>query len=230
MAEKRGRGRPKGAKNKKTLEKEALEQLDFEPTSDGESVSEQMQAELEPIEEGSIKEKVLEGPDVETRGRPKGSKTADWAVNQLPRNPSVVEILNSASKLKKSEKIALLSQYTGRSDVVYCLKAAFDPRVVFTLPAGLPDNAVIGDRETPDGAYDLAPERLIRVYKRMQYWVEGGSGQAKPAKREEIFLDTLRSLEKSEAEFLNAIRDKKMPIKGITKEICEESGFDLSPK
>jgi hypothetical protein len=119
---------------------------------------------------------------------------------------------------------------SGRSDVVYCLKAAFDPRVVFTLPEGLPDNAVVGDKETPEGAMDLAPERLIRVYKRMQYWVEGGSGQAKPAKREEIFLDTLRSLEKSEAEFLLAIKEKTMPIKGITKEICEESGFDLSPK
>ena len=77
---------------------------------------------------------------------------------------------------------------------------------------------------------DIAPERLIRVYKRMQYWVEGGSGQAKPSKREEIFLDTLRSLEKSEAEFLNEIRHKRMPFKNITKEVCEAAGFNLTPQ
>ena len=46
----------------------------------------------------------------------------------------------------------------------------------------------------------------------------------------EIFLNTLRSLEKSEAEFLIAIKDKTMPFESVTKEICELAGFDLSPK
>ena len=49
-------------------------------------------------------------------------------------------------------------------------------------------------------------------------------------KQEEIFLNTLRSLEKSEAEFLLAIKEKTMPFKSVTKEIAELAGFDLSPK
>ena len=79
---------------------------------------------------------------------------------------------------------------------------------------------------------DMAPERFIRVFKRMQYWVKGGNANntSKTSKQEEIFLNTLRSLEKSEAEFLLAIKDKKMPFKSVTKEICELAGFDLTPK
>lgn len=244
---KRGRGRPKGSLNKKTLEKqkkvdigdqmaaaqEMIEQLDessngikeedFGYDGNGSPV-------IEPIEKGSTKEKVLKGPDKVEEPK-KSSAPKKWTADTLPRNPSVVEILKGVNSLRgKKDQVAQLSKFTERADVVYCLKAAFDDRVVFTLPEGLPDNFVIGDPDTPAGAMDMAPERLIRVYKRMQYWVEGGRSQAKPAKREEIFLDTLRSLEKSEAEFLNEIRQKKMPFKNITKEVCEEAGFDLTPK
>ena len=58
------------------------------------------------------------------------------------------------------------------------LASAFDDRVKFTLPDGIPDGFVLGDPDTPEGAYDIAPERFIRVFKRMQYWVEGGTAQA----------------------------------------------------
>ena len=261
---KRGRGRPKGSLNKKTLEKKAAKTIDEQMAeadkiiegydANGSPVVEQsesqkLQDELEPIQKGTVKEKILQGPDTEhdesddleqakriadipaeeeglVQGKPK-----KWTADTLPRNPSVVEILKGVNSLRgKKDQIAQLSQFTGRADVVYCLKAAFDDRVQFTLPDGLPDNFVIGDPDTPAGAMDMAPERLIRVYKRMQYWVEGGSGQAKPSKREEIFLDTLRSLEKSEAEFLNEIRHKRMPFKNITKEVCEAAGFNLTPQ
>ena len=261
---KRGRGRPKGSLNKKTLEKKAAKTIDEQMAeadkiiegydANGSPVVEQsesqkLQDELEPIQKGSVKEKILQGPDTEhdesddleqakriadipaeeeglVQGKPK-----KWTADTLPRNPSIVEILKGVNSLRgKKDQIAQLSQFTGRADVVYCLKAAFDDRVQFTLPDGLPDNFTIGDPDTPAGAMDMAPERLIRVYKRMQYWVEGGSGQAKPSKREEIFLDTLRSLEKSEAEFLNEIRHKRMPFKNITKEVCEAAGFNLTPQ
>ena len=258
---KRGRGRPKGSLNKKTLEKQKAKTIDDQMVEVNEMIEQLDEGSngikeedfgydgngspvIEPIEKGSIKEKILAGPDTEhdesddleqakrVAAKPKKSSAPKkWTADTLPRNPSVVEILKGVNSLRgKKDQIAQLSQFTGRADVVYCLKAAFDDRVQFTLPDGLPDNFVIGDPDTPAGAMDMAPERLIRVYKRMQYWVEGGRSQAKPAKREEIFLDTLRSLEKSEAEFLNEIRQKKMPFKNITKEVCEEAGFDLTPK
>jgi hypothetical protein len=208
---KRGRGRPKGSLNKKTLEK-------LDQSSNG--------IKEEDISLGETQKTVLKGPDMEEahdiideviKKESKPKRT----VKDLPRNPSVVEILG------------LVEETSGKqAKVKYALKAAFDSRVQFTLPDGLPDGFVVGDADTPEGAMDMAPERFIRVYKRMQYWVKGGSANStsKAAKQEEIYLNTLRSLEKSEAEFLVAIKDKTMPFKSVTKEICELAGFDLSPK
>ena len=226
------RGRPKGSLNKKTIEKlEKQESLPsavddaadvmsgYEPKKVGKAgIAQAMKQSI-----GETQKKVLDGPEetpVKTR-----------SVSDLPRNPSIVEILGLVEETKgKQSKVDILKQFTGRNDVKYALKAAFDPRVVFTLPEGLPDGFVIGDPDTPEGAMDMAPERFIRVFKRMQYWVEGGSAQASQSKREEIYLNTLRSLEKSEAEFLVAIKEKTMPFKSVTKEICELAGFDLTPK
>ena len=226
------RGRPKGSLNKKTLEKivqekeqeVALEKADAvltkqaSPPSAVDDAADVMSKYEKPL--GETQKKVLDGPDTKVK-----------TVKDLPRNPSIVEILGLVEETKgKQSKVDILKQFVGRNDVKYAFKAAFDDRVQFTLPDGLPDGFVVGDPDTPAGAFDIAPERFIRVFKRMQYWVEGGTAQAKQSKREEIFLDTLRSLEKSEAEFLLAIKDKTMPFKSVTKEICELAGFELTPK
>lgn len=222
------RGRPKGSLNKKTLEKIAKTAVKEESLPSAVDDAADVMSGYEPKSKLSpTQEKILKGPDVKETKETKPSRT----VSDLPRNPSVVEVLGLVEETKgKQSKIDILKQFVGRNDIKYALKAAFDPRVVFTLPDGLPDGFVIGDPDTPEGAMDMAPERFIRVFKRMQYWVEGGSAQASQSKREEIFLNTLRSLEKSEAEFLLEIKDKKMPFKSVTKEICELAGFDLSPK
>ena len=226
------RGRPKGSLNKKTLEKQvqeieqnvALEKADAvltkqaSPPSAVDDAADVMSKYEKPI--GKTQKKVLDGPKTKT-------------VSDLPRNPSIVEILALVEETKgKQSKIDILKQFVDRNDVKYALKAAFDERVQFTLPEGLPEGTVIGDPDTPEGAMDMAPERFIRVFKRMQYWVKGGlaNSTSKVTKQEEIFLNTLRSLEKSEAEFLLAIKDKTMPFKSVTKEICEDAGFDLTPK
>ena len=237
------RGRPKGSLNKKTLEKivqekeqeVALEKADAVLTKEelpsAVDDAAMVMAESKTLGKagigkairesiGKTQKKVLDGPDTKVR-----------TVKDLPRNPSIVEILGLVEETKgKQSKIDILKQFTSRNDVKYALKAAFDERVQFTLPEGLPEGTQIGDPDTPEGAMDMAPERFIRVFKRMQYWVEGGSAQASAAKREEIFLNTLRSLENTEAEFLLAIKDKTMPFKSVTKEICELAGFDLTPK
>ena len=226
------RGRPKGSLNKKTLEKivqekeqeVALEKADAvltkqaSPPSAVDDAADVMSKYEKPL--GKTQKKVLDGPETKVK-----------SVKDLPRNPSIVEILGLVEETKgKQSKVDILKQFNGRNDVKYALKAAFDDRVQFTLPEGLPDGFVVGDPDTPEGAMDMAPERFIRVFKRMQYWVEGGSAQASQSKREEIYLNTLKSLEKSEAEFLVAIKEKTMPFKSVTKEICELAGFDLTPK
>ena len=212
------RGRPKGSLNKKTIADLKKQESSPSAVDDAADVMSGYEPKL-----SETQEKVLKGPDVK--------ETKTRTVKDLPNNPSIVEILALVEETKgKQSKVDILKQFVGRNDVKYALKAAFDDRVQFTLPDGLPDGFVVGDPDTPEGAMDMAPERFIRVFKRMQYWVEGGSAQASQSKREEIYLNTLRSLEKSEAEFLVAIKEKTMPFKSVTKEICELAGFDLSPK
>lgn len=225
------RGRPKGSLNKKTLEKQVqeIEQNVALETADAVLTKEELPSAVDDAADvmskyekpiGETQKKVLDGPKTKT-------------ISDLPRNPSIVEILALVEETKgKQSKIDILKQFVDRNDVKYALKAAFDERVQFTLPEGLPEGTVIGDPDTPEGAMDMAPERFIRVFKRMQYWVKGGlaNSTSKVTKQEEIFLNTLRSLEKSEAEFLLAIKDKTMPFKSVTKEICEDAGFDLTPK
>ena len=225
------RGRPKGSLNKKTLEKQVqeIEQNVALETADAVLTKEELPSAVDDAADvmskyekpiGETQKKVLDGPKTKT-------------ISDLPRNPSIVEILALVEETKgKQSKIDILKQFVERNDVKYALKAAFDERVQFTLPEGLPEGTVIGDPDTPEGAMDMAPERFIRVFKRMQYWVKGGlaNSTSKVTKQEEIFLNTLRSLEKSEAEFLLAIKDKTMPFKSVTKEICEDAGFDLTPK
>lgn len=225
------RGRPKGSLNKKTLEKQVqeIEQNVALETADAVLTKEELPSAVDDAADvmskyekpiGKTQKKVLDGPKTKT-------------ISDLPRNPSIVEILALVEETKgKQSKIDILKQFVDRNDVKYALKAAFDERVQFTLPEGLPEGTVIGDPDTPEGAMDMAPERFIRVFKRMQYWVKGGlaNSTSKVTKQEEIFLNTLRSLEKSEAEFLLAIKDKTMPFKSVTKEICEDAGFDLTPK
>ena len=183
------RGRPKGSLNKKTLEKleqssNGVKEADIVVNVDADG------SKVKPL--GETQEKVLKGPETGKRKR---------MVSDLPRNPSVVEILKLVEETTgKQAKVDILKQFVGRNDVKYAMKAAFDERVQFTLPEGLPANTVVGDPDTPEGAMDMAPERFIRVFKRMQYWVVGGRAQASQSKREEIYLNTLRSLEKSEAE------------------------------
>ena len=55
----------------------------------------------------------------------------------LPNDASVVEILREAVKLKsKKDKVALLSQYTNRKDMMYIMKGVYDSNIEWLLPKG----------------------------------------------------------------------------------------------
>ena len=89
----------------------------------------------------------------------------------LPNNASVVEILQEAVKLKsKKDKVALLSQYTERKDMMYIMKGVYDPNIEWLLPKGeLPKEVNFNNVSGPD----LADDRLIRAYRNFRYLVKG---------------------------------------------------------
>ena len=106
------RGRPKGSLNKKTLEKivqekeqeVALEKADAvltkqaSPPSAVDDAADVMSKYEKPL--GETQKKVLDGPKTKT-------------VADLPRNPSIVEILGLVEETKgKQSKIDILKQFT----------------------------------------------------------------------------------------------------------------------
>jgi hypothetical protein len=127
----------------------------------------------------------------------------------------VAEFLENVSKLKKKEdKIAALQ--TNDSYILRTiLQGAFDPRIKWALPEGAPPYKVndIVDQENV----------LIKDARKLVYFVEGGSPNMKQLKRETLFIEFLESLAPADAKMILAMKDKKLPWKGITPQLINEA-------
>ena len=138
----------------------------------------------------------------------------------MPNDAGVAEILSEASKLKaKKDKIEFLRIYGDRPDFMYILRGAYAKNIEWLVPDGpLPEGVEFSD--VP--AVDLADDRLIRAYRQFRYLVKGGPDTPQ-AKREQIYLNMIRSLHESEAKLLMSIVSKKLPYKGLTKALITEA-------
>ena len=139
---------------------------------------------------------------------------------QMPNDAGVAEILSEASKLKaKKDKIEFLRTYGNRPDFMYILRGAYAKNIEWLVPDGpLPEGVEFSD--VP--AVDLADDRLIRAYRQFRYLVKGGP-ETPQSKREEIYLNMIRSLHVDEAKLLMSIVSKKLPYKGLTKALISEA-------
>ena len=144
----------------------------------------------------------------------------------MPRDASVAEIFSEASKLKaKKDKIEFLSRYRNRKDLELIVKGAYHPAIVWLVPPGpLPEGVEFSD--VP--AVDLADDRLIRAWRQFKYLVKGGPNTPQ-AKREDIYLNILRTVHRSEAELLMSVVGKKIPYKGLTRALMLETFPDWLP-
>jgi len=147
--------------------------------------------------------------------------------SRLPSDASPVEILDAASKLKtKKEKVEMLQKFGGRADFMYILRGAFAPNIEWLVPDGeLPPGTSFNSAPS----IDTADDRLIRAYRQFQYLVKGGP-EMKQSKREDIYLNMIRSLHIDEAKLLMSIVGKRMPYKGITKALVAEAFPTVWPK
>ena len=91
--------------------------------------------------------------------------------------------------------------------------------IEWLVPGGsLPEGVEFSD--VP--AVDLADDRLIRAYRMFRYLVKGGPDTPQ-AKREEIYLNMIRSLHVDEAKLLMSIVSRKLPYKGLNKSLITEA-------
>ena len=145
---------------------------------------------------------------------------------KLPRDASVAEIFSEASKIKtKKDKVEFLAQYRHRKDMEHIVKGAYHPAIVWLVPDGpLPEGVQLSDVPAPD----LADDRLNRAWRQFQYLVKGGPEMTR-AKREDMYLNIIRSVHESEAKLLMGIVGKKIPYKGMTRALMLETFPDWLP-
>jgi len=127
---------------------------------------------------------------------------------------SLSEILKQASELdKKQDRIDFLNRWDSAA-LRALFKYAYDDKVKFLLPEGDPPYK---PNELPDQQGILFSE-LRRLY----LFIEGGNPNLKPTRREYLFVQLLETIDKEDAKLLIAVKDKKIPYKGITKKFVEE--------
>ena len=127
----------------------------------------------------------------------------------------VSEFLHNVSKFKtKEDKVRVLRE-NDHFVIKTILQAAFDPRIKWLLPEG----------EPPYKPSDLVDQENVLIHdaRKLIHFVEGGNPDLKQLKREAMFVEMLETVSPADAKLLCAIKEKKLPWKGITAEIVTEA-------
>ena len=128
---------------------------------------------------------------------------------------SISEILDRVSKAKtKSEKLETFRQYDNPT-LRSILKHTLDKNIVFDLPEGAPPYRPSDHVESQGMLYSEA--------RKIYLFVKGGHPGLSNLKRESLFITMLESVDPKDAELLIAMKDKKLPYKGITAALVTEA-------
>lgn len=133
----------------------------------------------------------------------------------------VAEFLEKVSKLKKREDKVEALKANDSYVIRTILQGAFDPRIKWLIPEGMP----------PFKANQLVDQEnvLIKEARKLVYFVDGGGNNLKPLKRETMFIEFLESLAPADALMICAIKEKKLPWKGITVDVINEAFPNFIP-
>jgi hypothetical protein len=133
----------------------------------------------------------------------------------------MAEFLEKVSKLKKKDEKVEALKYNNSYALRTILQAALDPRLKFLLPEG----------EPPYKPNDLPDQEsvLLRECRKLVYMIEGPYPNLKQVKREQMFIELLENVAPADAKMLCAIKDKKLPFKGITEDMVREAFPGLLP-
>jgi hypothetical protein len=100
------------------------------------------------------------------------------------------------------------------------LQYMFHPDVKFLLPEG--------DPPYRPSQFDN-PGALFSEARRLYIFIEGGNPNLSQVKRENLFIDLLQTIDQDEAKLIVAMKDKKSPFKGLTKDVVVAAFPELFP-
>ena len=172
------------------------------------------------------------------------------AIEELPANPFIFEVLNLASKQKSNaKKVEVLQKYEHPS-----LKAIFiwnfDETITSVLPEGDVPYAATSEQNSFSGtlsekindavskmselgsnslgSQDQGRSSIRKEYQKFYNFVKGGNPDLSSLRRESMFINLLQGLHPLEAEILILVKDKKLDTKyKITKQIVAEAYPDI---
>ena len=172
-----------------------------------------------------------DGPKLPSASKAKKRTTKSApAIDSLPTNPFVFEILDLTSKQKSSaKKVEALKQYE-HDCVKIVLIWNFDESVVSLLPEGevpygetqdqtvykgslsenLAREAAGGESATGQDLDGRGRTSLRREYQNLYHYVQGGNNTLTTTRREMMFINLLQGLHPREAELLVLTKDKKL--------------------
>lgn len=131
----------------------------------------------------------------------------------------IFQVLEQASTIKGTEEKINFLRNNNSPALQIILKYAYDPSIVWDLPEGAPPY-------TPC-PYPAQEMRLMAEARRLYLFVKGGNPNLTKIKRESLYIELLESVHPSDAVLLNAVKDKKIPYKGITAKLVKEAFPDL---
>jgi hypothetical protein len=141
--------------------------------------------------------------------------TARTATNARPLAHEIFTQVNNAKD--KPLKIEVLRKHDSQG-LRQILKAAFDPKIVFDVPEGIPPYMA---NDAPAGTDHTS---LLDEVRKLYLFIKGGSTIPK-IKKETLFIQMLEALHKDDAEVLINIKDKKLNLvyKGLTENVVKEA-------
>ena len=129
------------------------------------------------------------------------------------------EILTKINNAKdKPKKIAILREHAS-APLKQVLKGAFDPNIVWDLPAGDPPFMA---NEAPIGT----EHGLLRnEAKRLWHFVKGADAETSKTQKETMFIQMLEGLHQDEAALLLGMKNKSLNkmYKGLTESVVKEA-------
>ena len=140
---------------------------------------------------------------------------------QSTHTPLLSVVLKKVHNAKtKAKKVAVLREHDSEP-LRMVIKSSFDPNIEWEMPSGaVPYQA----NEAPEGTEHNV---LRRESKKLYRFIKGGDPALPRAKKENLFIQMLEGLHKSEAELIVNAKDKKLHqvYKGLSAAVVKEA-FD----
>jgi len=181
--------------------------------------------------------------------KPKVSQSVP-AIDSLPANPFVFEVLNLVSKQRTNlKKVEVLQRYMDPS-LKSILIWNFDESIKSALPDGIVPYSSVGEQGSFSGtlsgkiedavgkmeelnsrslgSQDQGRSSIRKEYTKFYNFIKGGNDGLSSLRRETMFINVIEGLHPLEAEILFLVKDKKLETKyKITKEIISQAYPDI---